>query len=82
MIGRVRERRATSVNPALRNAEARPVQANVAGIVGLYGSTGYASAPRLGPARRNRRGTVRVRMTTTRLQRCGFGRLRGGSPVC
>jgi len=40
MIGLVGERRATSTNPAARNADARPVHTNAAGAVSWAGSTG------------------------------------------
>ena len=40
MTGRVGERRATSQTPARRKPDARPVQANTAGIMASRGSTG------------------------------------------
>jgi len=40
MMGLVLDLRATSLNPALRNAEGKPVQANAGGISFVYGSTG------------------------------------------
>jgi len=40
MIGRVSDRRATSTNPALRNADAMPVKANTVGMLSVFGWTG------------------------------------------
>lgn len=40
ITGRVGDRRATSLNPAFRNAEPIPVQANTSGMGSFFGSTG------------------------------------------
>ena len=63
MIGRVALRRATSLNPALRKADASPVHAKAAGMSPCAGSIGYPSTmrPPLRPARSTaarRSGTV------------------------
>ncbi len=43
MIGRVFDRRATSLKPALRNADGIPVHTNGSGVRAIVGSTGYPS---------------------------------------
>jgi hypothetical protein len=71
MMGRVGDPRRCSWNPALRNAEASPVQAKAAGIRSVRGSTGYPSttAP---PRSATKQPAARRSSTVTPCPRCDF----------
>src|SRR5262245_46455463 len=71
MMGRPGARRATSLKPALRKAEAIPVQAKTSGIGSFLGSTGYPSI-HFAPSFRARATAAFNNSTLTPARRNGF----------